>query len=219
MKKSANLAPLFGATLLFATLTCNPLRAGAVSLSVDLDPATAGVQSTLTVAPGDSFNVAILINDVINLHGFEFDLDFGTVILATGVSSGGFLPVPAPLFLPPQLLEADIASPDVNFGEIVIGNGGASGNGSLASISFTASSVGIASLILNDVVLSAPFGSPIIGASLNNATVTVSTPTGSVSEPESIALFSVGLLGAWAGRRSSSFKAATRSRSTQKALG
>ncbi|MCP5417480.1 MAG: hypothetical protein H6965_10350 [Chromatiaceae bacterium] len=214
MKKSANLAPLFGATLLFATLTCNPLRAGAVSLTVDLDPATAGVQSTLTVAPGDSFNVAILIADALNVNGFALDLGFDPALLsATSVSDGGFLL--APTFVGLNVL----GTSKVEFDEVTLLPLGASGSGVLAMLGFDAVAAGVTTLSLTGSALTAPFGSPVSIASLNNATLTISTPTGSVSEPESIALFSVGLLGLLAGRRSPSLKAASRSRSTQKALG
>lgn len=209
-------APFFGATLLLAALTFTPILANAVSLSVDLDPGTPGVQSTRNVAPGANFDVDILISDVANLNVYEFDLDFGSILQATGVTSGGFLP--APLFLPPEVIEADIAAPDVNFTETVIGPGGATGSGRLATIGFFASTTGVTTLTLNDVVLLAPFAGPIPQPSLNNATVTISAPTGTVPEPESFLLFAAGLLGVLI-RRRTSCKAATRFSFMHKTLG
>lgn len=163
-----------------------PLRADAIVISVDLDPGTAGVQSDLTVAPGNSFFVDIFVSGVpvaTPLNAFEFDLDFNSsVVSAVSVVSGGFLLAPV------IVSENNVAPPDVNFAAATLLPAGASGDGVLAQVAFNAAAGGMSALTLNDVNLSRPFGIPITGFTLSNGSITV------VSEPATLLLFGAGLL-------------------------
>ena len=166
-----------------------PLRAEALVISVDLDPGTAGVQSALTVAPGDPFFVDVFISGVpaaTPLNAFEFDLDFNpSVVSAVSVGIGGFLLAPA------IVSESNVAPPDVNFAAATLLPAGASGDGVLAQVAFNAVADGISALTLNDVNLSRPFGVPLTGFTLSNGSVTVASV--SVSEPATLLLFGAGL--------------------------
>ena len=114
-----------------------PLSAEAGPIvSVDMDPSTPGVQSTLTVTDGTSFTVDAFILGVeaaALLNAFEFDLSFDSSLLnATSVFGGGFLVAPA------STVESDLLSPDVNFAAVTLGFAGALGSGILANITFIA---------------------------------------------------------------------------------
>lgn len=154
-------------------------------VSVDADPNTAGIQSTINIQNGDSFDVDIVISGVdaaSPLNGFEFDLFFDPVRLAaTGVVDGGFLSAPV------ISIQNVIGAMSVEFAEVSLGAIGASGSGTLATISFVAQGAGDSLLDLQNVLLSAPFGVQIAGA-VNDGSV------GVVPEPTGAMLFAVGFL-------------------------
>ncbi len=163
-------------------------------VSVDVDPLTLGIQSELQLVVGMPLTVDIVISgvDVANpLNAFAFDLDFAPLVLdPSGGVGGGFL-------LPTVLvIESDLTAPDVNISETTLGPLGAVGSGILATISFTTIGVGSSVLDLNDVLLSAPFGVPIVPLSINDAMV--STVATAVPLPPTLFLFAagIGLLGA-----------------------
>ncbi|MEE8428345.1 MAG: cohesin domain-containing protein [Gammaproteobacteria bacterium] len=163
-------------------------------ISVDVDPLTFGIQSELRLVVGMPLTVDIVISgvDVASpLNAFGFDLDFAPLLLdPSGGVGGGFL-------LPTVLvIESDLTAPDVNFAESTLGPLGATGSGILATIHFDTLGVGTSVLDLNDVLLSAPFGVPIIPVSINDAMVT--TMATAVPLPPTLFLFAsgIGLLGA-----------------------
>lgn len=62
-------------------------------LAVDLVPGGA-IDSTLETSPGSTFNVNVVINDIVDLAGFDFTLDFDNTVLAVNsVTSGNFFGV------------------------------------------------------------------------------------------------------------------------------
>ncbi len=180
----------------FVTL-CLGATAPAISAPViadDVDPLTLGVQSDIHLVAGTPLTVDIVISgvDVASpLNAFSFDLDFPPLLLdPSGGVGGGFL-------LPTVLvIESDLTAPDVNFAESTLGPLGATGSGILATISFDTFGVGTSVLDLNDVLLSAPFGVPIIPISINDAMVTTMATV--VPLPPTLFLFAsgIGLLGA-----------------------
>lgn len=185
MRHRVSLSCLLAAAL----AVISPGLAKAVPIvSVDTDPSTAGVQTSLEVNPGDMFSVDIVISGVeasSTLNAFELDLGFDPAILmATGVVDGGFLLAPS------IVVQIDLTPPEVMFAEATLLPIGAVGSGVLASIGFTALTAGVSLLGLNDVVLSAPFGVPIAVDAVNDGSVTVR----SAQEPSTVALFVVGLL-------------------------
>ena len=172
------------------------VEAQAVSLSVDVDPAVAGIQATRTVTVGDPFTVDVVIGQVTNLHGFDFDLSFvSSVVTATGVASGNFLPASF-------TVDQDITAPDVTFAEAAFGSTGTSGTGVLATIIFDAVGVGMSDLILTRGELSIPFGTPIEPADLHHGKITVvGSGQQPIPEPGTVVLLGTGLGGLLVGKR------------------
>lgn len=87
---------IFGVVFGFAVMF-NVVTASAVPvISVDMDPGTAGIQSTLTIAPGDTFGVDIVLTgDGTSLFDTTiFDVAFndaGAVLGLSGVPTAGSL--------------------------------------------------------------------------------------------------------------------------------
>jgi hypothetical protein len=165
-------------------------------LAVDVDPATPGVQSSIELAVGASFSVDIVISGVdaaSSVSGFELDLDFASsVVVATSVSDGGFLLAPV------LLVESDIAPPDVNFAEVTLGLGGATGSGVLARVAFQAVGLGTSALALNDVIVTHVVRPGVVEVvpleGIANASVRVVGPGSSpVPEPTGALLFGAGM--------------------------
>lgn len=164
-------------------------------LGVDLDPATPGVQSSIELAPGASFDVDIVISGVdaaSSLSGFELDLDFtSSVVLATSVADGGFLLATV------LTVQSDLAAPDVEFAEVTLGLGGATGSGVLARVAFQAVGIGTSALSLSDVILTHVVRPGVVEAvsigGLSSASVRVVAPgSAAVPEPAGALLFATG---------------------------
>ncbi len=87
--------------VLFAAVALLPGAAAAISVSLDADPTTPGVQSFLAVDVSDEFTVDVVIQDVVlpeSVTGFVFTVGFDSAVLtATDVRSGGYLPGGIPI--------------------------------------------------------------------------------------------------------------------------
>ena len=183
--------------LIFFSLALGVSNGHAVPLvSVDVDPATPGVQTTTSVTNGGSLTVDIVIGgveDAAPLNGFEFDLLFNPSLLAaTGVVEGGFLLDPV-FVAPPPGTQIDNSAGSVEMAAATLLPIGASGSGVLASIGFDTLAVGTSVLDLDNVLLSAPFGVPIEFEGLQDGSVEI-TPGTAVPEPLIPALLAGGLL-------------------------
>jgi len=182
-------------------LSCVLIAPNAVAIPivfVDTDPATPGIQSALNILLGNPFTVDVVITGVEAsqpLNGFQFDLVFNPFVLgATGVVSGGFLPVPSFVFV------LNSAPPDVNYAEFSIG-GGAIGDGILASASFDTLSVGTSDLALTNVILAGLIPPGVeIPAQVSDGSVTV-TSGHAIPEPSTVLLLGVGIAGLLAASR------------------
>jgi len=156
-------------------------------VSVDMDPSTAGIQNQRTVTAGDTFDVDIVIADVIPpdpLTGFEVELRFdGALLRALSAATGDFLPTPT------FELENTISASTVSLASISTVLSGALGGGTLATISFQATAPGYADLLLGNIILSAPFG-VAIPYTLQPARISVAA----IPEPHAAVLFAAGLL-------------------------
>lgn len=156
-------------------------------VAVDVDPLSPGIQTIAVLASGSSLTFDIVVTGVdasASLSAFEFDLNLDfSVLNPTNVTDGGFL---SGSVFP---VEADLITPDVNFSETSLGGTGASGSGILARVTVDALSIGPSILDLNNVILSAAFGTPITVASVNDANITV------VPLPSALLLFISGCIG------------------------
>ncbi len=168
-------------------------QAAATSISVDADPGAAGIQNTVTVMPGSSFMVDIVVDIMApaTLNAFQFDLNFdGGLLTPTNVVDGGFLL--APVFAVPSILGAM----SVQFAEATLIPVGASGMGTLATITFDALGSGMSPLTLSNVIFSAPFGMPLAIDQQNNGSVNIAQGNPPpIPEPATLLLFGTGLAG------------------------
>lgn len=181
----------------FLVLFFSGISTAAPILSIDANSLVGGIQTSLITNVGENFTVDINITGVeifSPLNAFEFDLDFNsTVLVATNIVSGNFLPFGFGIF-PPLIVESDIAAPDVNYAEAVIGSAALAGSGILVSITFDVIGAGLSNLILNDIILSAPFGVAISLGGITDATITANNNTTSVvSAPPPFLLLAIGL--------------------------
>jgi len=153
----------FGLLLSLACLLAEARPTAAASLAVDVDDATPGIQSMISVVPSAQWTVVIRIEGVAAndaLAGFELDVDYdGSVLQIVDLEAGDFLPSPM------LVLESDIALPDANLTQIALSGGSADGDGVLARITFEALAEGTSELRLGDVRLARADGGALIPSS------------------------------------------------------
>jgi len=163
------------------------------TLSLDLDPLSAGHQDALSLTTPAQFRVDVVIEDVgaaQPLNAFELDLGFDAqVVQALSVTGSGFL-------LDPVFeVRLGIGPGNVDLALVTLGAAGASGDGVLASILFETVAPGTSPLDLFDVILSAPFGVRIPVAAVGDGVVRVSDTQPlppPIPEPTAGLLFGVG---------------------------
>jgi hypothetical protein len=178
MKKLA--FPLACALLMFATVT-----AQAAIISVDTVPG-GPVDAMATVDQGDSFDLDIVIEDVMDLAGFQFDLGFdGAVLTATAITSGG-------VFDPFTFNVAEtIGANSISFAEIsLLGGVDFVGPTVLATISFDAVAAGTSALVFSNVLLSDSGAGSITPVTENDGEIAV---TGAAPLPGTLLLMVTGL--------------------------
>lgn len=183
-----------GALLLGALLLAGSATARSATVTVDAVPG-GGIDANGVVAAGATFSVNVLIGDVLDLAGFQFDLAFdATRIEATGIVSGG-------LFDPDTFLIADtVNAGSVTFAETTVGTGlDIAAPALLATIEFRALAAGSSLLALSGVLLSDSVADPIDPVTLVGASIAVSPASAPI--PATIALWSIGCLALGLSRR------------------
>ena len=192
------------AIALLAALSWSKAGIAAPIVSVDMDPTTAGVQSSLTVQQGDTFSIDIFISGVeptLPLNGFQLMLTDGSA-LATAESRtlGSFIPAPPVTIAPPIELPFTAGS-DVLIGGTAIGFVGNSGSGVLATVDFVANAAGTTSLALSSVSLTSPPAFSIPGVTTVDGSLTIQSGPSQLSAPPALALLLLGGLATWAAAR------------------
>lgn len=168
-------------------LTLSHSASALPTVSVDTDPATAGIQSSRAVMTNETFDVDIFVADVdplSPLNGFQLELTFDPAVLTlVSAADGGFLLNP----VMPIANDIDNALGSLLFSSITLGDVGASGDGVLTRLVFQSLAVGSSLLDLDNILLSAPMGIPIPLASAVDGSIRVPSPV-AVSEPAVLTL-------------------------------
>jgi hypothetical protein len=141
--------------------------------------------------PGDPLTLDVDISSITNLYSYQFSIQFDpTVLKATSVTEGGFLPsAGSTLFLP-----GTMSSGSISFvGDVLLGSlDSATGSGTLATLHFTMLMKGTSAVTLSDVLM-LDSGLSDIEAAIQNGQVGAG-PTG-VPEPGTSALAAIALAG------------------------
>jgi hypothetical protein len=142
------------------------------------------VSSPQTVSQGDSFAADVNISGVTDLYGFELDLNFDpTVLQATDVLEGSFLPSGGDTFFIPGTIDNTVGSVTFNADTLLSAISGVNGGGTLLQFDFIATGVGASFLNLGNVLLLDSSGNEI-ASSITNGSVTVTGTGGTVPAPE-----------------------------------
>jgi Cohesin domain len=117
--------------------------------------ATISVQPTdLAVAPGQTFSLNVDALDVVDLYAFQFDINFTSgLLLATGVTEGGFLPGGGSTFFIPGTVDNSAGTILFSASTLIGDIPGVNGTGTLATIDFTGFSSGISPITLSNATL------------------------------------------------------------------
>jgi hypothetical protein len=188
--RSRQLLPFCSA--LFSLLLFSSAASALPIVSVDADASGAGVQSSATVGTG-TIQIDIVISDVDPsqpLNAFELDLVFDpTVLDALSVVDGGFLASPV------LVVQRNVGLVRVQFAEVSVGGGTASGGGTLATITFQTVAPGTSALDLQNVVLLEGPLQPISTQSVVDGSLTVGEKP--IPEPGTmVGLATFGIVGA-----------------------
>jgi len=187
MKKTLLLAM----TALAAVLLFVPRNCFADSVLSVVGPAT--------VSPGDTFVVDVNVTGTADLYAFQLDLAFDpTVLEATGVSEGAFLPGGGTTFFLPGSIDNTGGTVSFNSDTLLSAISGVSGDGTLLVFDFTALGSGTSPLTIeNEILLDS--GLNFISDTTEGGSVTVQGQTGgggggtNVPEPSSLLLLALGV--------------------------
>jgi hypothetical protein len=159
------------------------------------DPMIFVEPSSLNVSGQAGFSLEIRISNVTDLAAFQFDVGFDPGVLsAISPAEGTFLPGGGLTFFIPGVVD-DVGGTIGGTADTLIGFGsGVSGNGVLATLSFTAVGSGTSAITLFNVLLldSNLYG---IEPTIQNGSVDVSGISAAVPEPSTVLLFGTVLLG------------------------
>jgi Cohesin domain len=164
-------------------------------VSTPLQAASVSIVAPSTAQQGSVFNIDVMIDDVLDLYAFQFDLSFDpSVLQALSVNEGGLLPSGGTTFFA-VLGDVDNTTGLISgIANTLVGPiAGVNGNGLLVSISFRGIAEGVSSV---DVVAPLFLNSALedIEVTSTSASVTI-TPRADVPLPDTLTLMLAGLLG------------------------
>ncbi len=156
--------------------------------------------SNTTPLVGSSFDVTVNISSVTDLFAFQLDILFDpTILSATGISEGSFLPSGGTTFFIPGTIDNSLGSIEITADSLIAASG-VSGSGDLVTFTFSALAKGTSSLNLANVeLLNSNFDN--IEFASNGASVSPGTPVSRVPETNSSILLSLGVLAMFVWRR------------------
>jgi len=138
---------------------------------------------------GDSFYLDVVVKDVEDLYGFQFQLSFDPEIVeAVSLVEGDFLSTGGSTYFKAGEIDNTAGTIDWTYGLLLDGVPGVSGSGSLTTLNFNAIGSGTTLLTLSNVKL-VDSSSQEITCGVEDGSVTV------IPEPTNILLFSLGLIG------------------------
>ncbi len=173
-----------------ALLCAAAVGSQAAVLSVDMVPGAA-IDASRVVAPTDGFDVDVVVEDVLDLAGFQFDLSFDPALVsATLPVAGAGLFAGFALELSNSLLGSVITFSEVSTDVAGIDVVGAT---RLGSIHFTSLAAGTSAFALSNVVLSDSFGDSLATQTGDGALTSRAPPIGAAA-PETLSLAMLGLL-------------------------
>jgi general secretion pathway protein D len=158
------------------------------------DSANVSVVTPGTVSQGATFSVDVNISGATDLYAFQLDLSFDpSVLSATGVSEGSFLPSGGSTFFLPGTIDNVGGTITSNADTLLGAIPGVSGSGTLIVFDFTALAPGTSIFTIGNEILLDSTGA-VLSDTTTNGSVTVQGP-GAVPEPSSLMLLGVGVLG------------------------
>jgi general secretion pathway protein D len=175
----------------------------AATASSEAAPIVAFDPSVSIVSAGQSFQVDVGITDAVDLYAFQFDLAFdASFVRVDGILEGSFLTGAGATFWDPGAIDNAGGVVTLIF-DTLLGPGGATGSGVLATIQFTALAPGSATLgLVNTTFLDS--GLMDVSAAIQEGEVNVQASVATVPEPASGLLLFGGLAALAARRRTRS---------------
>lgn len=164
-------------------LALTAFNASAAKLSVDMVPG-GGVDQNLVITDNPTFSVDILISDISDLAGFEFNLDFdGGLISADSITSGNLFGADT------WPITSQINANSISFSETTFAAGlDITSPAILATVNFKAIGPGSSNLTLSSVVLSDSLAASIASFDTQNGNVYLAP----VPLPPTFLLFATG---------------------------
>jgi hypothetical protein len=160
-----------------------PVGASSLALSPEM----------ITVAQSSTFTVNLLGTDLADVYAFQFTLDFApTIVHLIGLTEGPALGTAGTTFFAPGSIDNGAGHLDLSGNTLIGAISGFTGGGVLATLEFSALSVGSTSLTLGDA-LTLDSGFNAETPALMAATVHVSGPS-PVPEPSIATMFALGLV-------------------------
>jgi hypothetical protein len=155
--------------------------------TLSIDPASS------SVSVGSNVTLDVNIANVTDLYAFQFDLSFAPGLLsAASIVEGSFLPGGGATFFIPGTID-NVGGTVASTADTLLGPGpGVDGSGTLAILTLTGLAPGTSAIDLSNVFLLDSNLNPI-DARLQSGSVTVSSPTTPVPEPNTFVLLMAGV--------------------------